>query len=396
MSLRLCALTLVLFVSGCAGVRKAPAPALKATAPAPDLSAIDWERYVVMFQSGHYDELLADINGKIAALPADKRANPNPRLLYVRGLTHYRLGWYERAKADLLIAQKANIGRPATKAFLKETLQNIEARTPLLPPHIREIRDGKRVIFRMRSFAMKGDAVTVAEMLPTAYLINRQIFGRDVEATTILVFDNYAQFSAFQRVIHHGKAPRDGWYPAVTTGPIVQISLRDKKGVRANPTKIHGALVHEVNHAMMNRLLGKAPLPKWFKEGLAQVAETQIYPNFDAGRQRRIAHLFQNSSKGLLPIEQLKHGASFKEQTELGIAVRRGGKGTGAPDPYAQSYGMMKYLLANFSTPQLQSFLHRVRASDDFDGSFSAEFGMTTEQFYQKWKTETARELAAR
>ena len=399
MSLRLCTLTLVLFVSGCAGVRKTPAPAMPATTPvtasAPGALAKDLARYNVMFQDCHYDELLVNVNGQLAALPADKRAYSTPYLLYVRGLTHYRLGWYKEAKADLLIAQKAKVGGSLAKARLKQTLQNIEDRTPLLPPNIRGIRDGERVTFRMHSFAVGSDAAMVAEMLPTAYLINRQIFGKDVEATTILVFDKYDQFSAFQRQIHNGKAPREGWYPAVTTGPVVQISLRDKKDVRKNAPGIHGALVHEVNHAMINRLMGKAPLPQWFKEGLAQIAETQVYPRFDASRQKRIARLFQNNGKGLLPMGKLKQSVCFREQVDLGIAMRKEGAGAGAPDPYAQSYGMMKYLFTNFSTPQLQSFLRCVRASNDFDDSFAAEFGLTPEQFYQKWKTETAR-MAAR
>ena len=383
MSLRLCALTLLLLVSGCARVRKAPAPALPATAPAPDLVARDVAKYRVMFKRGRYDEVLTDISRKIAALPADKRAQPDPRMIFVRGMARYNLGWFEEAKADLLIAQRAGVAPSTTK----ETLQNIEERTPLLPPNMQEIRDSGRTIFRMHSFIATRDAATIAEMLPAAYRINRQIFGKDIEATTLLFFDNKGQLSAFQRRIHKGKAI-SGRYSAVTTGPLVQISLRD------NRPDLQEAIVHEVNHAMSNRLMGKTPLPNWFKEGLAQVAESQVDSNFDVNAQKVIARLFQN--KGLLPLKKLGTRPSFDEQTELGIALRTSGNRAGAPDPYAQSYGMMKFLLDKFSTVQLQSFLQRVRASDDFDGSFAAEFGMTTEQFYEKWKAETAPKLVAR
>ena len=397
MSLRLAILALVLLVSGCAGVKKAPAPATAATAPAPDLVARDLEKYRLMFKRGIYGEVLADINQKIAALPTDKRANPDPRLLFVRGMAYYHLSWFREAKADLLVAQKADIHRLVSKSFVQRILQKIDNLTPLLPPNMREIRDGERVIFRMHSFATEGDAATVAQMLPDAYRINRQIFGQDVEAIPIFVFDNYDRFSAFYRK-YNGAAP-SSWEWAVTTGTLVQISLRNKKNVaiaRYNRPFFYGAIVHEVNHAMINRLMGNAKFPPWFKEGLAQVVEVQVKPDFDADKQRRIAHLFQDDKKGLLPIEKLRKNKFFFDQVELGVTLRKSGKRAGAPDPYAQSYGLMKSLLSDFSTAQLQSFLARVRKSDDFDGSFAAEFGMTTAQFYEKWKAKTTRELTAR
>lgn len=133
--------------------------------------------------------------------------------------------------------------------------------------------------------------------------------------------------------------------------------------------------------------------PAWFTEGLAQIAGAQVDPNFDSSDQQTLKRLFANNA--LLPVETLSDYDSWGKQTEIGIAMGKGDDAAFAPDPYAQGYGMTKYLLDNITTAQLQSFLNRNRESRDFYGAFKDEFGMTTEQFYELWKRDTAQKLAA-
>ena len=234
----------------------------------------------------------------------------------------------------------------------------------------------------------------VMELLPEAYRINSDIFGVDVEATPVFIFDDYAQYAAYYRQIF-GEDPAS-WATAVTAEDVILISLRDDEAKlipRNERLNFQTTIVHEFNHAMLNRVIGTAVRPRWFEEGLAQIAGAQVNADFDVDKKKILQRLFQN--KTLVPVEKLESGNSFYEQTKLGLAMQESSHRDTAPDPFAQSYGMVKYLLADFSTARLQSFLRRVRTSDDFDGSFAKEFGLTTEQFYEKWKREYPRTLTS-
>ena len=395
MSPRLLFLALILLGSVTAHAQKVPvAPATKAVAP--DLLADDLVRFGVIFKRGFYDELIYNVNQKIEAMPAATRDTPDPRLLYFRGLAYFQLGWFPEAKADLTVAQKAGLSFLPGGFGLTYALTGIEEKSPLLPPKVEEIREGERVIFRMHYFGMEGGTVMIAAMLPEAYRISRAMFGSETEATTVYVFDTYEQFVAYYKQVYKGVKP-GSWYAATTTGPVIWISLRDTNGVlraKENREAFKTTVVHEYNHAMLNRLIGRTALPTWFKEGLAQVAGAQVDPADGARKQKTLARLFRNNA--VLPIEKLDDSKSFFENTELGVAMGKGDDRDFAPDAYTQGYGMTQYFLSHVSTPQLQSFLNRVRASEDFPNSFQEEFGFSVEQFYQSWKSDVGPQLAAR
>ena len=363
-------------------------------AVAPDALADDLAKFGTMFERGFYDELIFNVNQKIEALLTEQRATPDPRLLYFRGLSYYKLGWFPEAKADLLVAQQAGLSFLPGGFGVKWALNYIEERTPLLPSQVEEIRDGERVTFRMHNSGMEGGTVMVMAMLPEAYRISRAMFGSDTAASTVYVFEDYQQFLAYYKKVYEGKNP-GSWYAALAQQGVMWISLRDTEDVlraREDRVAFKTTVVHEFNHAMLSRLMGRTVLPRWFVEGLAQVAGAQVNPTYDSGKQRTLKRLFANNA--LLPIDKLDDYESFAEQTELGISMRKEGERAGAPDPYAQGYGMTKYLLDNISTAQLQNFLNRVRETDDFKTSFGDEFGFSLDQFYQGWKADTARRLA--
>ena len=346
-----------------------------------------------MFKRGFFDELIYHVNQKIEASPADKRASPDPRLLYFRGLAYFKLGWFERAKVDLIVAEKAGVAEIEPGWGANWVLYYIKQRTPVLPPKMEEIRQGERVLFRMHSFGMENGTVFVKALLPEAYRVSRQMFGTDVEATTVYVFDDYAQFAAYYE--KHTGEKHSGWIDALTIGDLVLISLSDQEGTslaRDDRDFFKTTIVHEINHALFHRLMGWAEPPSWFVEGLAQVAGAQVSQDYVASKQQRLNRIFRNNV--LLPIEKLEDADEFYAQTELGVTMSKGRDRDKAPDPYTQGYAMVKYLLDNISTPQFQSFLNRVRESNDFKGSFANEFGMTTAQFYEKWRADTARQLA--
>ena len=391
--------------SVCAPARAQSAPFAPATRAAPDPLSNDLAGFGTLFKRGFYDELIYRVNQKIAALPKESRATPDARLLYFRGLCYYGLGWYPQAKADLLVAQKAGIRFLPGGFGVNYGLNYIEARIPLLPPQVEQVRDGDRVIFQMHDFGAQGGTeggaesgtATVLATLPEAYRISSAMFGADMADNTVYVFDTYEQFTAYFKQTFPDKTP-GSWYAATANGPEMWISLRDTKGVlRAQTARLEfqTTVVHEFNHALLARLIGRTALPRWFVEGLAQVAGAQINSGFDGEKQQTLKRLFANNA--LLPLDRLDDYATFDHQTELGIALSKSADRAdrlSAPDAYAQSYGMTKSLLDNISTPQLQSLLNRARDSNDFKASFQTEFGFSLEQFYQGWKADAGRRSA--
>lgn len=384
---------LLLVLTLCGGVAARAQEA--ATPPAPivasDALADDLKEYGTLFERGFGDELIYKINAKIAEMGGA----PDPRLLYFRGLAYHRLGWFDDAKADLEIAQAAKIVELPGGFPTQRGLNAIKRFATTMPPKMEEIRQGDRVLFRLHYFNMEGGTATVQGLLPEAHRINSEMFGSDLRATTVLVFDTREQFHAFDTMLT-GKEEKRSWVWAKSWGNFVLICLQAPDGNSIslkNHDHFVSTIVHEINHVMFRRLMGWSSQPGWFKEGLAQCAESQIRASFVDRNQRILKRLFENDA--LLSLEQLT-GASYAEQTELGLTMLKGDDRKSAPDTYAQSYGLTKYLLDHISTAQLQSFLNRDRESKDFEGAFKDEFGMTPEQLDGMWRRDYARQLAAR
>lgn len=207
MSLRL---TLLLAFTCCCGAsvraqEAATPPAQVVTIDiAIDPLADDLAKYGVLCERTFFDELFFNTNQKIEAASADKGEKPDPRLFYFRGLASYQLGWFAESKADLTKAQEAGIISLPGGYGTALTLEAIEQQTPLLPPNTQEIRQGNQVIARVHYFGMKNGAASVLALLPQAYRISRDMFGSEVPATTVLVFDTFEQFSAYDKAAAGG------------------------------------------------------------------------------------------------------------------------------------------------------------------------------------------------
>lgn len=229
----------------------APAPVV---APAPDPLADDLKAYGVLLESGFNDELIYKINRKIAEMGG----TPDPRLLYYRGLAYYRFGWFPEAKADLEIAQRAKIVELPGGFATALALNGLKRFALFMPPKMEEIHRGERVLFRMHYFHMEGGTATVQGLLPTAHRINSEMFGSDLEATTVLVFDTYEQFLAFNKVLTGNDKP-GSWVWAKSWCNFVLISLQFPDGSSASldhRDPFVSTIVHEINHAMLYRLMG--------------------------------------------------------------------------------------------------------------------------------------------
>ena len=374
-------LTLLLLASA------APAQ-LVATPPASSAATNDFEKenaqMAQWFGRGFYDDM---VDRADELLGDDGR---DPRWLYWRGMAFYRLGWFPEAIEDLEGAQKAGVSGIAGGVSVASTLDKIAQMQALTPPNFREIRNGNQVIFRVHYGALDSVTRGIIERLPRAYRISEQMFGSDTLATSVYIFDNYPQFRAFY-MARSGRAP-GSWVAAAGDRDAFYFSLQRPDGTGAaerDPEHLESTIPHEFNHAMLRRLMGTTPLPRWFEEGVAQVAGGQVVARDVEYNDYTIQRLF--AAKALVAPQLLENSTSFGAHTETGAQMDRAGAGIAAPSPYAQSYSMARYLLANMKRGQLPDFLNRVRDEGDFARAFQKEFGATLPEFYQSWYQTMAR-----
>ena len=361
------------------------APLVRAQTAAPD--AKESAQMANWFARGFYDDMVA----RADELTEDAQM-PDPQWLYWRGLAFYRLGWLPEAREDLTAASDAGVNAQTGGLDVKTALDKIERLRVLTPPNYQEIKSNGQVVFRVHFGALDPVTRGIIARLPSAYRISRAMFGSDVLATSVYIFDNYPQFRAFYQ--ERGGQPPGSWAAAAGSRDGFYFSLQRPDGTGAaerDPLHLESTIAHEFNHAMMARLMGTTPLPRWFEEGLAQVAGAQVVARDVEMNDYTIARLF--AVKALIAPQKLEEFNSFGAHTELGVALGAQGAGIIAPSPYAQSFSMARYFLAKLRRGQLETFLNRVREEDDFGAAFQDEFSVSLAQFYQGWYQDTARSL---
>ena len=385
----LVSLSLLLAPAAHAQFAPSAAPNSVSDAPANDPLAPELKQLAAWYGRGFYDdmvhradELIGDDDGKVV----------DGRLLFWRGKAFQRLGWWPEAINDLTRAQKMGVQGASGGGSVAEALAKIARLQALMPPLTDEIRDGNDVVFRVYYSSDNAFTRDIVASLPRAYRVSRAMFGTDVLATPVFIFDSYPQFRAFYTE-RSGKPPGSWvWAAGSLDGLYFSQQGPDGKTVAANdPDYARATIPHEFNHAMLHHLMGTTPLPRWFEEGLAQVAGGQVVAREEPYNDYSIARLF--AANALVPPAQLEQDASFGAHTEVGAQMGREGAGLIAPSPYAQSYHMTRYLLSNLKRGDLPKFLNLVRDNNSFSRAFATQFGATVPQFYQSWYEDTARKV---
>ena len=358
------------------------------SAQAPDPLAPVLTQIARDFKRGFYDDVIRRADEIIG----DEQKNADPRLLYWRGLTFYQLAWYPEAVADLKRALQGGVQIQNGGFATEVALDKIARIEPFVPPQQRAVESGGQTVFRVHYVSQSAGTSAAIACLAPAYRASAQLFGADVAATSVYVFDNYAQFAdCFTARV--GRAP-ESWVAAVTIGNVLYIPLRNRAGESTpdtNPDFFRSMVAHEFNHAMLRRLMGTAELPKWFTEGLADYAGGQVVPGDVAANDYAIKRLF--AANALVTPTQLEYPATFGAHTGLGAQLGDAGAGIIAPSPYQQSYHMMRYLLSNMKRDDLPEFLNLVRDNDSFSRAFAQQFGATVPEFYQSWYRDSASRL---
>ena len=361
------------------------------------------------YNRGFYDDIVRRADALIGDNPvpdafapnaatasASANAAPDARLLFWRGKAFQRLGWWPEAVEDLTRADERKVPAQVGAGDAAAALQQIARLQALLPQQYRELSSGGDVVFRVYYTSDNPLAREIIARLPDAYRISRQMFGTDVLATPVFIFDSYPAFRAFYIERNGGKAP-GSWVWAAGSRDGLFFSLQRPDGTDAvgnDPDYFHSTIAHEFNHAMFFHLMGTTPMPDWFVEGIAQVAGGVAAPRDVAYNDYTVARLF--AVNALVPPAQLEQSDSFGAHTEVGAQLDRMGAGKISPSPYAQGYSMTRYLLSNLKRGQLEDFLNDVRDKNDFSAAFANNFGATIPEFYQSWYRDTARKLGAR
>lgn len=341
------------------------------------------------FKRGFYDDVIHRADERIgddATKPAD------PRLLYWRGLTFYQLAWYPEAVADLKRALAGGVQIQEGGFATEVALAKIERILPFVPPQQHSVKSGGQTVFRVHYVSDNAGTSAAINCLGPAYRASARLFGSDVAATSVYVFDSYEQFAACYNA-RVGRAP-ESWIAAVTIGNVLYVPLRNRRGESTpatNPDFFRSMVAHEFNHAMIRRLMGTAELPKWFSEGMADFAGGQVVPGDVAINDYDIKRLF--AANALVTPIQLETPNTFGAHTGLGAKLGDAGAGIIAPSPYAQSYHMMRYLLSNMKGDDLPNLLNLVRENNSFSKGFAQQFGASVPEFYQSWYRDTARKL---
>ena len=356
------------------------------SAEAPDPLVAPLTQMARDFKRGFYD----DVVRRADELIGDDDRKADPRLLYWRGLTFYQLAWFPEATADLKRARARGVEMLAGGFAASFALDKMERITPFVPPQNFAVKNGGDTVFRVHYVSDDAPTKAALNCLAPAYRASAGLFGSDVLATSVYIFDNYQQFAdCFQARI--GRPP-ESWIAAVTIENVLYIPLRDRKGdatTATNPDFFRSMVAHEFNHAMLRRLMGNAELPKWFTEGMADFAGGQVVPSDVAVNDYQTKRLF--AANALLAPTQLEYDKTFGAHTGVGVKMGDAGAGIAAPSPYQQSYNMTRYLLSSLKRDDLPDFLNLVRDNNSFSKAFVQQFGATVPEFYQSWYRDAAR-----
>jgi hypothetical protein len=125
---------------------------------------------------------------------------------------------------------------------------------------------------------------------------------------------------------------------------------------------------HELTHVLTGHLSFSclSSIPTWLNEGMAVYAEGMLNP------QSRTRLLQAISDNTLISLEALSGGFSEKEDR--------------ADLSYAESYGVVSYMIGAFGRQKLQQLLMEVHNGSKFDDAMRTVYGFDVDQLEDKWR----------
>jgi hypothetical protein len=131
---------------------------------------------------------------------------------------------------------------------------------------------------------------------------------------------------------------------------------------------------HELTHLALSEAVAGHHVPKWFNEGLA------IYESGEFPWARRMALAEASFGRRLLPLSDLD-GAFPEDRYAVNVA-------------YAESAGIVAFLLRDSDRARFGSLIERVRAGVVFDRALEDAYGIDSRKLEFEWREEVSRHFS--
>ena len=224
--------------------------------------------------------------------------------------------------------------------------------------------------FHLYGNASEKDIRGVATKLEQFREAFRQIFPKvkynSAIPTNVIVFKSDKSFKEFKPVDANGKT--NNWIAGFfQSGEDVNYIALSTEGEKANT---YQTIFHEYVHFLVNNDLGRANIPAWFNEGIAEYYEQFTIENDDKVTlggldQNNLLYLQQNK---LIPLETFFNIDNY-------TLHQQGNDGAGIF--YAQAWALMHYFMQSSEgarNPQMSKFLNLLLAGKPSKESFTEAF----------------------
>lgn len=155
------------------------------------------------------------------------------------------------------------------------------------------------------------------------------------------------------------------WAAGLTYPSLGLIYLR-QSGSQGQPVEVEKTLDHELSHALFHAAVGKAEVPRWFDEGLAQWQARE----FDLERIVRLSGAVFTGR--LIPLDKLE--AQFPSLVaDVHLA-------------YDESYEFINFLVGEYGPARFAALIKRLAQGATIEVAISQSYGKRLDELEQDWR----------
>ncbi len=317
-----------------------------------------------LLSKGLYDEAIEKCTQWLEAYP-----EANGRLRYLRGRAYHGIGWFGSAEEDL--APLGDFAPWPNWPPASEMVAKIAEMRRLAPEHVKEIKSGNRVLFRVYYDEDNAWTRALIAMLPDAWRKVGNFYKVDLDETAVFIFGDAARYNAFFRT-WSGRFAKHWQWAGGESGVLI-FCQRDPSGAtlaKAGSDYFRGTALHEYSHLVCRRVLGHAPIPPWLSEGMASVCGALAAPQDIIQNDRDVLRIAAEGQ--WLPLEAMTDRDRFYANETSNLA-------------YTQSFAMTRYLISQVGEAKVIQLLNLLASEANPDAAFKKALGMEQAQFYELW-----------
>jgi len=334
-----------------------------------------WADLEALARQGRYDEVIA-----AATQQLQSAAQPDKRLLYLRGYCAFHSARFELAEEDLSpLGDYAPGDKWPQASLLASRLGKLRA---LRPETVQEIRRGERCIFRLYYEEANPWTQSIVGLLPEAYDKVCGFYGVELGETSVVVFSTGTRYYEFFTALAGCGCVRPMAWQWASGGPgELLFCQHDADGSQTTPPGSayqRSVVAHEFAHLALQRQLGAVGVPPWLNEGLAMACGALLSPDEYARNDASITGIMLDQKE--LPLSALRDGRRFYQLPNAAVA-------------YAQSFALVRFLESEFGHERLLQVLSLLCEGNSTDEALKEACGMDSEAFYRQWHETTLKRL---